>query len=255
MDRPIKIVVADDNTDFLNLLVDYLSHVDPIQVVGAAQDGLQAVELIKTASPDLVLLDVIMPKIDGFGVLEELNRFAAENRPQTILFSAFGQERLAQLAMDLGADFFMMKPFNLHGLSARIKQFYGLRQFMRVREPNSADLVESGVMLKISGLLKQIGVPCHLKGYEYIKYAVEILLCEPTALRNMNRKIYARISRKFNTTIARVERDIRNAIEQAFLLGNLNLLYAIFGPCLSKEKLKPSNSEFFILFIDELKKL
>lgn len=255
MSERIRVVVADDNLDFLNLLVAFLSHIDSIDVIGAAHNGLQAVELIKTAAPDVVLLDVIMPQIDGFGVLEEINKSVPENRPQIILISAFGQERLTQIAMDLGADFFVMKPFDFNELVVRIRQFYGLRQFMKVREINTADLVESDVKLQICDFLNQLGVPSHLKGYDYIEYAVEILWSDLTALGNLNRKIYARISGKFNTTPARVERNVRNAIEQTFLKGNLNLIYDIFGSCLSREKPKPSNSEFLIFFVNELKKL
>jgi two-component system response regulator (stage 0 sporulation protein A) len=251
MPEPIRIVIADDNADFLNLLAAFLSHVDSIDVIGAAHNGQQAVEMIKAAAPAVVLQDIIMPQIDGFGVLEEINKLAPERRPQTILISAFGQERLTQIAMDLGADFFVMKPFDFHELATRIRQLYRLRQFM---EGNVAELVHDNVKFQICDLLNQIGVPRHLKGYDYIEYAVEILSSDLTALRNIKEKIYARISVKYNTTSARVERNVRNAIEQAFLKGDLDLIYDIFGSCLNWEKLKPSNSEFFILFLNEMQK-
>lgn len=249
----IKIIVADDNIDFSNLLVDFFSHDDSIDVIGAAYNGLQAVELVKTTSPDVVLLDIIMPVMDGFGVLEEINKLPPEDRPQIILISAFGQERMTRIAMALGADFFVIKPVDLQHLAVRIKQLYCLRHFSRRRETDAEDLIESDEKLQICSFLNQLGVPSHLKGYDYIEYAVEIILGDLTALNSIHRKIYTRISQKFTTVPIRVERAIRNAIEQTFLRGNKNLVYDLFGSCLNEKKSRPSNSEFFNIFVNEMR--
>jgi two-component system, response regulator, stage 0 sporulation protein A len=252
--KTIKIAIADDNVNFKNILVEYLSTVDGFAVVGTAENGIDAIELIKDTRPDIILLDIIMPRLGGFGVLEEINRLHISKTSQVIVISAFGQEKIMQIALDLGAEFFMLKPFDMNELVTSIKQIYDLRLFKEIKDIDLRDAnhTDTATKVQIVNLLCEIGVPSHLKGYDYIEYAAEILLKDLTAINSITKQIYSRISAVYNTTPQRVERVIRNAIEVTWARGNINVLYNMFDTCLSEDRAKPSNSDFLIILVNEL---
>lgn len=254
MSTTIRILLADDNIDFSILLDEYLSQIEDFEVVGIAHNGLEAVDKIEELKPDIVLLDIMMPRLGGLGVLAKINSLNMQNKPQFIILTALNQDKATQIMLELGADFFILKPFDLDELVATIKQFTALKGFKQIRDkaPCEAFHVEPNVEKKIIDLLNLLGVPPHLRGYTYLLYAIEIILNDLSAINALSKHIYSKISEKYNTTPSRVERVIRNAIEITWNRGNIEILDKIFGYDLSGEKTKPSNSEFFIKFVNEL---
>jgi two-component system response regulator (stage 0 sporulation protein A) len=177
-----------------------------------------------------------------------------KNKPQIIIVTALGQEKVSRIAIELGADFFMIKPVDLDELVYNIKHLYSLKNFREIvaRLPDPPKAAGAAYESRIRNLLNIAGVPAHLKGYDYIVLAVQIIMEDLSAINAMKKQVYSRISRQFNTTPARVERAIRNAIELTWNRGNIDILEKLFGFDESGEKSRPSNSEFFIKLATEI---
>ena len=250
----MRIAIVDDNISYLKIMRDYLSHIREFEVIGTAENGLDACRMIQTEEPDIVLMDIAMPRLGGLGVLEKLQSQPMKNRPQFIIVTALGQDKVSRIAIDLGADFFMIKPVDLDELVLNIKHLHSLRNFRNIREvkPENTDGVGEEYETRIRCLLDIIGVPLHLKGYDYIVFAMQVILSDLTTINALKKQVYSRISRKFDTTPARVERVIRNAVELTWNRGNIDILDRLFGGEERGEKSKPSNSEFFIKLATEV---
>jgi two-component system response regulator (stage 0 sporulation protein A) len=262
MKEIIKILVADDNIEFGDLLSKYLSCHDNMEVVGIARDGVQTIDMIKTLNPDMVILDIIMPNLDGIGVLEQMS--AADNSPMFIILSGIGQDAFIKKAMSLGAQYYIVKPFDVEILVSRIRQIYtgkGLSSFSSVEiidsHTASAPIVKQStsdrIEAEISLLMRETGVPPHIKGYRYIKEAIMLLIKRKNTVNSMTRLIYPKVAEKFNTTPQRVERSIRNAIKCGWTNNNERFLYGIYGEKANHCTRKPSNSEFLYLLVDKIK--
>ncbi|SHI12857.1 two-component system, response regulator, stage 0 sporulation protein A [Sporobacter termitidis DSM 10068] len=243
----MRIAIVDDNISYLKIMRDYLSHIGEFEVIGTAENGFDACRMIETQEPDIVLMDIAMPRLGGLGVLEKLQSQPMKNRPQFIIVTALGQDKVSRIAVDLGADFFMIKPVDLDELVLNIKHLYSLKNFREIRnaQPEQSATDEEREE-RVRALLDYIGMPSHLKGYDYIVYAMAIILNDLTAINAMKKQVYSRVSCKYNTTPARVERVIRNAVELTWNRGKLDIIEKLFGFDESGVKTKPSNSEFFI---------
>lgn len=261
MNHKIRVLVADDNQDMASLLREYLSNDQDIEVVGVARNGLETIELIRSREPDLLLLDIIMPQLDGLGVLESMK--SIEKRPRIIVYSAISQDNITNTAISLGADYYMVKDIDLKLLKARIKQLFQRSG----HEPREGGLhEESGtvagagqregkkdLVTEVSNIIQELGIPPHIKGYQYLREAVILVVEEVDLLSAVTKELYPSIAKKFNTTSSRVERAIRHAIEVAWARGQLEGMTKIPGINLSIEKAKPTNSEFIAVISEHLR--
>lgn len=254
-------IIADDNKDFCSILNDYLATQDDVEVVGIAKDGLEALELVTKKSPDVLVLDIIMPHLDGLGVLEKLHTIDLEKFPKVIVLSAVGQDKITQRAINLGADYYVVKPFDFEIFMKRIRQVTGttpaiIERRKQIEIPssliNSANSHKS-LEAKITNIIHEIGVPAHIKGYLYLREAITMVVDNVELLSAVTKELYPNIAKRFNTTPSRVERAIRHAIEVAWSRGKVDTINNLFGYTVNTDKGKPTNSEFIAMVADKLR--
>ncbi len=250
MGSKIKVVILDDNTGIREILKEYINMQDDMEVVGVAWDGVTGLEIIKAACPDVVIMDMIMPQLDGLGVLEHLNAGGLQSSPSVICLSAVGQEDLIRRAIELGAKYYMVKPFDLGMMVKRI------REVMHKIEPakaNSAGAVKNeNLEEKISNIFLSIGIPAHIKGYHFLREAIKMVVENSELINHITKELYPGIAKKFNTTPSKVERAIRHAIDVAWSRGKVENINKLFGYVVYGKNEKPTNGEFIALVADKL---
>lgn len=258
--KKIKIGIADDNREFCDILAEYFSEKDDIDLVFVSHDGLKTIENIKEKQPEILILDMIMPHLDGLGVLETINKTELEKYPRTIVLSAVGQEPITQKAISLGAEYYIVKPFNLDVLTKRIYQMAGVgderdskMQYARaiLKGEGHEDIKE--LEIEITNIIHEIGVPAHIKGYHYLRDAIIMVVEDIELLGAVTKELYPAIARENNTTPSRVERAIRHAIEVAWNRGRMETINNLFGYTVQCDKGKPTNSEFIAIIADKLR--
>lgn len=266
MNDKIKVLIADDNYEFGMTLKNYLSNDENMEIVGIARDGEEAYSDIIRLKPDVALLDVIMPQLDGIGVLEKLNQSKIEKNPIKIMVSAVGQDKITQKAIALGADYYIVKPFDIRLLTQRIKEIKNEdpekmkdvivnREIkspyitMGKREEKSKDNLEAAV----TNIIHEVGVPAHIKGYQFLREAIIMSVNNIEMINQITKQLYPDIATKYGTTPSRVERAIRHAIEVAWGRGDPKTTENIFGYTVSADKGKPTNSEFIAMIADKLR--
>ena len=267
MNEKITVLISDDNNEFATTLANYLEKDEDMQVVGMAKDGEEALSIISTLKPDVVLLDVIMPHLDGLGVLERLSSMRLEKRPICIMLSAVGQDKITQKAITLGAQYYVVKPFDIEVLIKRIKE---LRYYQPstnrgsfiVKETKSQYIdipqqidkkSEDGLEALVTNIIHEVGVPAHIKGYQYLREAIMMVVNDIDIINQITKQLYPDIAKKYHTTPSRVERAIRHAIEVAWGRGEPAVVENIFGYTVSASKGKPTNSEFIAMIADRLR--
>lgn len=253
----INVAIADDNQRTVEMMTELLEQESDIEVIASADDGEEALRIIKEKQPDVVLLDIIMPKLDGIGVLERLQTEDLSKRPIIIMVSAMGQENVCEEAMELGASYFILKPFDLRTIikqikQAKIKQQIPERPFVSVPEKIHG-LTENQLEIIITNMIHEIGVPAHIKGYQYIREGIIMAIEDINMMNYITKLLYPTIAKKYKTTSSSVERAIRHAIEVAWSRGKVELLEEMFGYTISSGKGKPTNSEFIALIADKLR--
>jgi two-component system response regulator (stage 0 sporulation protein A) len=262
MNERITVLIADDNKDFCDIISQYLSRQDDIEVVGIAHDGVDTMNQIKRFQPDVLVLDIIMPHMDGLGVLEKLNHESMDNIPKIIILSAVGQDKVTQRAIALGADYYIVKPFDLEVFVRRIRELatneFASPDFSLAASalPN-ANLLnynrERSLEAEITNIIHEVGVPAHIKGYQYLREAITMVVNDMDLLSGITKELYPGIAQKFNTTPSRVERAIRHAIEVAWSRGRIDTINKLFGYTIHDEKGKPTNGEFIAMVADKLR--
>ena len=257
-----RVVIAEDNPQMMALIQQMLEDEKGFCVVGKAENGEDACEMIRKPDPDLVLLDVIMPKLDGISVMEKIRKErAGKQLPAFIMVTAAGSERVAQEAFQLGASYYIMKPFERTILMDKIKRV--CRSVIAV-EPQQeqkrvvpysdpGEYIKQNLENDVTQLLHEIGIPAHIKGYQYLRDAISISVEEKDMLVSVTKVLYPTIAKRHNTTSSRVERAIRHAIEVAWSRGRLDTLHKLFGYTVSTGKGKPTNSEFIALVSDKIR--
>lgn len=255
-----KVLLVDDNQEFCNMLASYVDQQEDMEVVGLAYNGNQALEILQKEKPDLLILDIIMPHLDGLGVLE-----AIKDKPEfqdliIIMLTAFGQEGITKRAIQLGADYFILKPFDMDILLQRIRQVSGeTKELEHVQEYslsytyNARPRKTADIKSAVTKMIHEIGVPAHIKGYIFLREAIILVYNEPELLGCITKVLYPRIAEMNRTTPPRVERAIRHAIEVAWNRGNIDILKQFFGYTINASKSKPTNSEFIAMVADKLK--
>jgi len=265
LNEKVTIMIADDNQDFSRTLSTYLESQDDMEVIGIAKDGNEAVEMIRNTIPDVVLLDVIMPHLDGLGVLENINVIKKDNKPMCIMLSAVGQDKITQQAISLGAEYYVVKPFDIELLIKRIRElkfykpnnknnFIGKEikaQYIDI--PNNNDKPSDNLEALVTNLIHEVGVPAHIKGYQYLREAIMMVVNDIEVINQITKSLYPQIAKRFGTTPSRVERAIRHAIEVAWGRGQQEAVENIFGYTISAAKGKPTNSEFIAMIADKLR--
>lgn len=266
MNEKIKVLVADDNREFAATLVSYLSKEEDMEVVEVAKDGNEAVEKIVNCKPDIVLLDIIMPHLDGLGVLEKLNDVEMDKRPMCIILSAVGQDKITQKAINLGAQYYIVKPFDISILVKRIKELKYFQpsqyknnfisreikaQYIDISPENKKN--EGNLEALVTNIIHEVGVPAHIKGYQYLREAIIMVVNNIDIINQITKQLYPEIALKYGTTPSRVERAIRHAIEVAWGRGQAETVESIFGYTVSAAKGKPTNSEFIAMIADKLR--
>ena len=257
--KKIKIGIADDNREFCDLLVDYFREKEDIDLVFISHDGLKTIDYIKTKQPDILILDMIMPHLDGLGVLEAINNIEIDKYPRTIVLSAVGQEQITQKAISLGAEYYIVKPFNLDILMKRINQLAGVHeednkmQYAKAILTSESDDDAKQLEIEITNIIHEIGVPAHIKGYHYLRDAIIMVVEDIDLLGAVTKELYPAIAKANKTTPSRVERAIRHAIEVAWNRGRLETINSLFGYTVQNDKGKPTNSEFIAIIADKLR--
>ncbi len=263
--KKIQVGLADDNQDFCNAVKEFICKQDNMEILFIANDGLETLELIdKGKIPDVLVLDMVMPHMDGFGVLESLNQKRLDKFPRVIMTSSVGQDTMIRKAIDLGAQYYMMKPINLGMLIKTINQFDENNTGLYIRQQDSAanlrktmvlkdTLINNDLEIDITNIIHEVGVPAHIKGYQFLRDAIMLVVHQPEILSAVTKELYPNIAMMNNTTPSRVERAIRHAIELAWNRGRIETLESLFGYTVKNDKGKPTNSEFIAIIADKLR--
>lgn len=261
----IEVLLADDNREFTNLLSEYISEQSDMTVTGVAYNGEEVLRLLEDTrkAPDVLILDIIMPHLDGLGVLERLRDMNLNPSPKIIMLTAFGQENITQKAVQLGASYYILKPFDMEILANRIRQLVSNQSVVSPGAGYGSGVVKSNNVVpigkgknldaNITSIIHEIGVPAHIKGYQYLREAITMVYNNIEILGAITKTLYPAIAEKFKTTPSRVERAIRHAIEVAWTRGNIDSISHLFGYTINISKSKPTNSEFIAMVADKLR--
>ncbi|MGY0693042.1 sporulation transcription factor Spo0A [Virgibacillus sp. FSP13] len=250
----ISVCLVDDNRELIQLMEEYFDNQPDIEIIGTAFDGRDCLELLEDIEPDVLILDIIMPHVDGLAVLNSLKGMERGKDPHVIMLTAFGQEEVMKKAVDLGASYFILKPFDLDNLAEQIRQVQGnMITHTKTKKVNKKERKKKDLEASITNIIHEIGVPAHIKGYMYLREAITMVYNDIELLGSITKVLYPDIAKKYNTTASRVERAIRHAIEVAWSRGNIDSISALFGYTVSISKAKPTNSEFIAMVADRLR--
>ena len=246
MEQITTVFIADNSEEFCKNLSAALHKREGFQVVGTASDGDQALRAVLERKPQVLVLDLMLAKRDGIGVLKALQN--EEVKPATLVTSSFVTEYVAAAAANLGARYLMLKPCDMSALVERLEEIRGNRRKVTGIRRNDKENIES----LVTGIIHEIGVPAHIKGYQYLREAIIIAVNDMDVINAITKVLYPQVAKTFQTTPSRVERAIRHAIEVAWDRGDLDTLQRFFGYTVSNTKGKPTNSEFIALIADKL---
>lgn len=255
----LNIAIADDNERMVNLLGTLIEEDKDLELVGHADNGKDICDIIREKEPDVVLLDIIMPKVDGLTVMETINQDSTmKKHPAFIVISAVGQEQITENAFNLGACYYIMKPFDNEMILNRIKHFRNLgnihkREIRSVGMGLTRETLKRDLELDVTNIIHEIGVPAHIKGYQYLRDAILMSIEDMEMLNSITKILYPTIAKKHQTTPSRVERAIRHAIEVAWSRGKMDTIERLFGYTVNNGKGKPTNSEFIALIADKIR--
>ena len=241
------VMIADSADDFCTALTAALQHADGFQVVGTANDGEQAIRMVEERKPDVLVLDLMLSKLDGIAVLKRAREM--DKAPAALVLTGFMTEYVANMAASLGVQYFMTKPCELDAVAERIHEMTAIDSQLR---QNAQRRQEVNIEAMVTSIIHEIGVPAHIKGYQYLREAIMIAVQDMDVINAITKVLYPQVAKTFATTPSRVERAIRHAIEVAWDRGDLETLQRFFGYTVSNTKGKPTNSEFIALIADKL---
>ena len=247
MDKRTSVLIADNSEEFCSALCSELQRSDLFQVIGIANDGEQASRLLEERRPDVLVLDLMLSKKDGLSILKNLT--AGDHRPSILATSGFVTDYVASAAASLGVSYLVLKPCDMQALVDRLEEIQGgdSQRSVQLRKPT-----QNSIEAMVTGIIHEIGVPAHIKGYQYLREAIIIAVNDMDVINAITKVLYPQVAKTFQTTPSRVERAIRHAIEVAWDRGDLDTLQRFFGYTVSNTKGKPTNSEFIALIADKL---
>ncbi len=245
--KNIRILMIDDNVKLIDAVKEYFKNNEEVNVVLEAYDGLEGFNIIKEKSSefDIILLDLIMPKKDGIYVLEEMRKNNIDKK--VIVETSYNASEVIREVAEYDVNYFILKPFELDDLEKKIYDVF------KKKSDKSIDFYNSNLQVSISKLLHDLGIPSHIKGYQFLRDAVNMLFDNPEIIGGITKELYPELANKYNTTVSRVERSIRHAVEVSWNRGDLKLMENIFGHSVDIDKAKPTNSEFIVTIADKLR--
>ena len=247
MDNRTTVIIADNSEEFCSSLSAALQRSDGFQVLGTANDGEQAIRMVSERKPDVLVLDLMLAKQDGIAVLKAIS--SMERRPVALATSRFVTDYVATTAANLGVRYLMLKPCDMTALVERLEEIRGGES---LRQPTAQRTGQTSIETMVTNIIHEIGVPAHIKGYQYLREAIIIAVNDMDVINAITKVLYPQVAKAFQTTPSRVERAIRHAIEVAWDRGDLDTLQRFFGYTVSNTKGKPTNSEFIALIADKL---
>lgn len=242
-----RILVADTGEDFRRSFVEAVRAEGDIQVAGDTGDGVELLRMVETQRPDVIVMEMVLTGMDGLEVLEALPTLKLERRPRVLILSSFAKGTMAELAAAKGADHYMTKPCRVSTVCERIRQLCGTGTLEDSRDRGQ------NLEAVVTAIIHEIGVPAHIKGYQYLREAIMMSVEDPGMISSITKILYPTIAKRFQTTPSRVERAIRHAIEVAWSRGRMETLDALFGYTIDTGKGKPTNSEFIALIADRIR--
>ncbi len=247
MDNLTSVIIADNTEEFCSALTSALQRAGGFQVVGTANDGEQAIRIITERRPKILVLDLMLAKQDGLSVLKAIS--GLERKPAVLATSRFVTDYVASAAANLGVGYLMLKPCDMTALVERLEALRGGESH---RQAASRSTPGTNIETMVTNIIHEIGVPAHIKGYQYLREAIIIAVEDMDVINAITKVLYPQVAKTFQTTPSRVERAIRHAIEVAWDRGDLDTLQRFFGYTVSNTKGKPTNSEFIALIADKL---
>ena len=245
MDNFTTVMIADNGEDFIAGLSAALKAVEGFRIIGTAGDGEQAIRMVQERKPQILVLDLMLAKQDGLSVLKAIS--GMDSKPIVLATSGFITDYVASAAANLGVRYLMLKPCDMSVLVERMEEIRaGERQALTRTDPKSS------IEAMVTSIIHEIGVPAHIKGYQYLREAIIIAVNDMDVINAITKVLYPQVAKAFQTTPSRVERAIRHAIEVAWDRGDLDTLQRFFGYTVSNTKGKPTNSEFLALIADKL---
>lgn len=241
----IKVMIIDDNVNLTEMIKEYFKESKKIEVVSVCYDGEEGLRAIENTNCDLVLLDLIMPKRDGIYVLDELKK--RNMNINIIVESSYNSPDMIRKVSEYGVNYYILKPFDLVDLENRILEVF------KQLDNKSFNLYKNNLEISITRMLHELGMPSHIKGYQYIREGIMMIYNDPDIIGGITKELYPDIATKFDTTVSRVERAIRHAIEVSWNRGNWDLMEEVFGHSVDIDKAKPTNSEFIVTIADKLR--
>ena len=247
--KKLRVLMIDDNIELISMIKEYFNNHASIEVVLTATDGEDGLKLAEERQNeyDVILLDLIMPKRDGLTIIEELNNLGIDKK--IIVLTSYSGGDMIKKVSELGVNYFILKPFELGDLERRINDCGNIDESIN----KSVDIHYNNLQISITKILHELGVPSHIKGYQYIREGIIILYEKPEVIGGITKELYPDIAKKFATTVSRVERAIRHAIEVSWNRGDWDLMEEIFGHSVDIDKAKPTNSEFIVTIADKLR--
>lgn len=243
----IKVLMIDDNVNLIEMVEDYFDNHPKVEIVGKAYDGEEGIRIIKEGNLkyDLIILDLIMPKKDGMGVLKELKSLNIMGN--IIVATSYNAPDTIRKVSEYGVNYYILKPFDLSDLEDKILDTF------TISGKKSINLFNNNLQISISKMLHELGMPSHIKGFQYVREAISMIYDNPDMVGGITKELYPELASKFDTTVSRVERAIRHAIEVSWNRGDWDLMEDIFGHSVDIDKAKPTNSEFIVTVADKLR--
>ena len=245
MDK-IKVLMIDDNVQLIEAVKEYFKSSKLIEIACEAHDGIEGIEKIENCEYDVIILDLIMPKKDGLYVLEQMKNKKINKK--IIVATSYNASEVIREVSDYGVNYYILKPFDFDDLEKRI-----LDMCNKKKEGKNIDLHYNNLQISITKILHELGIPSHIKGYQYIRDGVGLIFENPEMIGGITKELYPELANKFDTTVSRVERAIRHAIEVSWNRGNWDLMEEIFGNSVDIDRAKPTNSEFIVTVADKLR--
>lgn len=260
-DKKCRVLIADDDREFAYALGKVISASEKFELVGIVSGGIEALELIDEACPDAVVLEVVLPNLDGLGVLERVEPNVNPNSPAFFMVSAVANEKIAAHSIAMGAEYFMQKPIDIASLLNRMEMFMEEDEVIEEvsKKISGGDIrmvkrkPENDMESMVTEIIHEIGIPAHIKGYQYLRHAIIMVIDNLDMINSITKELYPTVAKDFNTTPSRVERAIRHAIEVAWDRGDTDVLNSFFGYTIANSKGKPTNSEFIAMIADRLR--